>query len=66
MGEFLLDYAGARESEDPADAVLEFLQDTYSAAADLAKWDRASLDRLDEVAGAMRLKRPHMVQNPPR
>ena len=30
---------------------------TYSAAADLAKWDRAMLDRQDAVAGAMRLKR---------
>lgn len=66
MGEFLLDYADARNSEDPADTVLEFLQDTYSASADLAKWDLASLDRQNEVAGAMRLKRPHMVQNPPR
>ena len=35
MGEFILDYADARASEDPADMVLEFLQDTYSAAADL-------------------------------
>ena len=45
-------------SEDPADTVLEFLQDTYSAAADAAKWDRAALDRRDEVADAIRLKRP--------
>jgi hypothetical protein len=59
IGEFILDYADAREdSEDPADTVLEFLEDTYSAAADLAKWDRAALDRRDEIAGAMRIKRP--------
>src|SRR5271155_4684625 len=45
IGEFILDSADARDSEDPADTVLQFLQDTYSAAADLAKWDRASLDR---------------------
>jgi len=56
MGEFILDYADARDSEDPADTVLQFLQDTYSAAADLAKWDRASLDRQDEVAGAVRIE----------
>ena len=58
IGEFLLDYSDARDSQDPADTVLEFLQDTYSAAADLAKWDRATLDRRDEIAGAMRLKNP--------
>ena len=66
MGEFLLDYAVARDSEDPADTALEFLQDTYSAAADFAKWDRASLDRQDKVADAMRLRNPQMVQKPPR
>jgi hypothetical protein len=54
MGEFILDYVEARGSEDPADTVLEFLQDTYQAVADLAKWDRLSLDRRDEVAGGMR------------
>jgi hypothetical protein len=66
MGEFLLDYADARDSDDPADTVLEFLRETYSAAADLAKWDRSSLDRQDEVVSAMRLKRPHTAQKPPR
>lgn len=57
MGEFILDYATARDSEDPALTVLQFLEETYSAAADAAKWDRATLDRRDEVAGAMMLKR---------
>jgi hypothetical protein len=66
MGEFILDYADARASEDPADTVLEFLEDTYSAAADLAKWDRASLDRQDEVAGAMRTKGPQAIRKPSR
>ena len=47
LGEFLLDYADVQHSSDPEAAVLEFLQETYSAAADLAKWDRASLDRSD-------------------
>lgn len=58
MGEFILDYSEARDSEDPADTVLEFLEDTYSAAADLAKWDRAAFDRRDAVGAAMRLNRP--------
>src|SRR5579862_2574527 len=58
MGEFILDYADARDSEDPVDTVLQFLLQTYSAAADAAKWDRATLDRTDEVADVVRLKRP--------
>jgi hypothetical protein len=66
MGEFILDYADARASEDPSDTVLEFLQDTYVAAADLAKWDRATLDRRDEVADAIRLKRPQRDAGSPR
>jgi Family of unknown function (DUF5996) len=52
MGEFLLDYADARASADPAQTVLSFLQETYSAAADLAKWDRANLDRDDHISRA--------------
>jgi hypothetical protein len=30
--------------EDPDEALLDFLQSTYEAAADLAKWDRAALE----------------------
>jgi hypothetical protein len=61
IGEFILDYSDARNSEDPADTVLEFLEDTYSAAADVAKWDRASLDRHDEIAAALRVKNPQRL-----
>lgn len=45
LGEFVLDYDDARKAPDPAKAVLQFFRETYSAAADLARWDRASLDR---------------------
>jgi hypothetical protein len=45
MGEFLLDYSDIQKAPDPSGTVLQFLQETYSAAADIAKWDRASLDR---------------------
>jgi hypothetical protein len=54
LGEFILDYDAARCAADPADAVLEFLVDTYSAAANAARWDRQELDRHDEVARAVR------------
>lgn len=30
---------------------------------DIKNWDRATLDQHDEVAGAMRLKRSHTIQN---
>jgi hypothetical protein len=45
MGEFLLDYSDVQKAQDPAGTVLQFLEETYSAAADAAKWDRANLDR---------------------
>jgi Family of unknown function (DUF5996) len=58
LGEFILDYDDARSSPDSVDTVLEFLQETYSAAASAARWDRPNLDRSDEVATAVRLKNP--------
>jgi hypothetical protein len=33
-----------RTARDPDAALMEFLQSTYVAAADLAKWDRAALE----------------------
>jgi Family of unknown function (DUF5996) len=52
LGEFLLDYSDARKAADPVNAVLGFLEETYSAAADLAKWDRSNLDRNDAISRA--------------
>ena len=43
-GEFLLPYDAVRTSTDPAWSLLDFLQSTYDAAADLAHWDRALLE----------------------
>jgi hypothetical protein len=45
LREFILPYDIVRQSESPDDTLLEFLQTTYAAAADLAKWDRSSLER---------------------
>jgi len=44
LGEFVLPYAAVRRADDPEAVLLDFLQSTYDAAADLAKWDRAALD----------------------
>ena len=43
-GEFLLPYEDVRTAEDPAATLLEFLQTTYDAAADLGRWDRLLLE----------------------
>ncbi len=50
LGEFLLNYSDVRQSPDPAQTVLDFLESTYSAAAEAAKWDRSDLDRHDRIA----------------
>jgi hypothetical protein len=45
MGEFLLPYDAIRDAPDPAAALLSFFENAYDAAANLAGWDRAALDR---------------------
>lgn len=44
LREFVLPYDAVRESASPDETLLEFLQSTYEAAADLAKWDRKALE----------------------
>ena len=44
LREFILPYDVVRQSDSPEATLLEFLQTTYDAAADLAKWDRNSLE----------------------
>src|ERR1700730_6106518 len=41
----IMPYDAARRSEVPEDAVLQFLESTYAAAADLGHWDRGALER---------------------
>lgn len=45
VGEFILPYEAVRTASDPDAMVLEFLQSTYEAAADLARWDRSHIER---------------------
>ncbi len=45
LGEFVLAYEDVRTAADPDEALLSFLRSTYEAAADLAGWDRAALER---------------------
>ena len=44
FGEFLLPYEAVRSAKDPDGALMDFLQSTYEAAADCAKWDRTALE----------------------
>jgi Family of unknown function (DUF5996) len=44
LGEFVLPYEAMRSSADPDNALLSFLQATYEAAANLARWDRKALE----------------------
>ena len=49
IGEFILMYDAVRTSESPSTTLLDFCQSTYEAAATLAKWDRAALERPTET-----------------
>jgi Family of unknown function (DUF5996) len=43
--EFILPYDRVREDSAPDDRLLEFCESTYAGAADLARWNRAELER---------------------
>ena len=44
LGEYVLPYDAVRSASSPDDVLLEFLQSTYDAAANLARWDRSALE----------------------
>jgi len=44
MSEFVLPYDAVRKSGDPDKTLLDFLDSTYEAAANAAKWDREALE----------------------
>ena len=45
LKEFILPYDAVRRADSPDDRLLEFLQTTYEAAANLGSWDRKELER---------------------
>ena len=55
LREFILPYDAVRESASPDATLLEFLQTSYEAAANLGQWDRSALER-DGSPGPQRLK----------
>jgi hypothetical protein len=56
LGEFILPYEAVRNTAEPDEALMAFLQSTYAAAADLARWDRAALE-----CGEGRIGQPRTV-----
>jgi hypothetical protein len=49
LGEFVLPLATLRDAPAPDRVVLDFLQSTYDAAAELGGWDRAGLERAGAI-----------------
>ena len=47
LKEFIFPYDEVRKSASPDEALLEFLQSSYEAAADLAAWNRLELERTE-------------------
>jgi hypothetical protein len=45
LGEFILPYDAVRTAPSPEDALGQFVDSTYEAAADLARWNRADLEQ---------------------
>jgi len=54
LGEFLLPYEAVRRADDPEAMLMSFLESTYSAAADLGRWDRGALECPTGVPGRPR------------
>ena len=54
LGEFILPYVAVRTAARPDQALLEFLQSTYEAAANAAKWDREALECAPGQPGVVR------------
>jgi hypothetical protein len=53
LGEFILPYDEVRNAKSPDNTLLDFLQTTYEAAANLAKWDRSGLERTHDPRSAI-------------
>jgi hypothetical protein len=54
LGEFVLPYDAVRTAARPDQVLLEFLQSTYEAAANAAKWDRDALECAPGQPGVVR------------
>jgi hypothetical protein len=51
MREFMLPYEAVRSASNPARELMQFLESTYDAGADLGRWPRGELERQGAVHG---------------
>jgi len=58
LREWVLPYETIRSAASPDAALLDFLQSTYEAAAELARWDRSALERVKEPRETFGTKQP--------
>jgi hypothetical protein len=54
LGEFILPYDAVRTAAQPEQVLLDFLQSSYEAAANAAKWDREALECAPGRPGVVR------------
>jgi hypothetical protein len=45
FGEFILPYGEVRAADDPEATILQFLESTYNACAEMAQWPRDQLEQ---------------------
>jgi hypothetical protein len=48
LREFIFPYEEIRQSASPDEALLEFLQSSYEAAADFGAWNRSELEQSEQ------------------
>jgi hypothetical protein len=65
LGEFALSYGALSQTDDPDATLLAFFESTHAAAADLAGWDRATLECRVPLGPDWWTTRPHAVKRPP-
>jgi len=54
LGEYILLYEDVRKASSPDRALLEFMQTTYEAGANLGRWDRRELEAMPVARGGER------------
>ena len=54
LREFMLPYEVVRAAENADQTLLDFLQSTYEAAAQLAAWDRSALEQRADLSATAR------------
>lgn len=59
LGEFILPYEAVVSADDPDASLMAFFESTHAAAAELAKWDRSSLECDDPHGPDWWIDRPH-------